>query len=89
MHRRFSVISQRVSRNARKVYFWMNRGVSRAGAWCHKTVDLLDVTLCASFSLITSGVYMLWGTGWACIVLGTLLLLLILVGLPSFRKDTP
>lgn len=52
-----------------------------------KTIDLLDVVLCASFSLITSGVYMLWGKGWSCITLGALLLLLVVIGIPVKQKS--
>lgn len=52
-----------------------------------KTIDLLDVVLCASFSLITSGVYMLWGKGWSCITLGSLLLLLVVIGIPVKQKS--
>lgn len=52
-----------------------------------KTIDLLDVVLCASFSLITSGVYMIWGKGWSCITLGSLLLLLVVIGIPVKQKS--
>jgi hypothetical protein len=49
------------------------------------TFDLLDVVIFAACSLITVGVSLLWGAGWACLALGSLLLSLVLLGLPGSR----
>jgi hypothetical protein len=48
-----------------------------------QAIDLLDLTLLAAFSLITTGVYLLWGNGWATLTLGLLLLGLVLFGVPT------
>lgn len=73
---------RQVRRNVSNLYFSVTRGIYWILVWLHKTFDLLDVVLCSAFLLITSGVYMLWGKGWACITLGSLLLLLVVIGLP-------
>lgn len=49
------------------------------------SIDLLDVVLLAALSLITLGVYQLVGSGWACITLGSLLLGLVLIGVPTAK----
>ncbi len=49
------------------------------------SIDLLDVVLLAALSLITFGVYQLVGSGWACVVLGSLLLGLVLIGVPTAK----
>lgn len=49
--------------------------------------DLLDLVLLLSFSLLTTGAYLLWGAGWACMMLGGLLLGLVLVGIPVKPKS--
>ena len=54
-------------------------------ALCH-SIDLLDLVLCVAFLLITTGCGMLWGAGWACLVLGSLLLGLVLVGVPTGKR---
>ena len=54
-------------------------------ALCH-SIDLLDLVLCAAFLLITTGCGMLWGAGWACLILGSLLLGLVLVGVPTGKR---
>lgn len=51
-----------------------------------QAIDLLDLVLFAAFTLITTGSYVLWGSGWACLVLGCLLLGLVLVGVPTQGK---
>lgn len=76
----------RAWRKTIKLYFGIGRGVYLAASWLYRTFDLLDVTVCASFLLITSGVYMLWGKGWSCITLGVLLLALVVIGIPM-RKE--
>lgn len=54
-----------------------------------RAVDLLDVVLLAALSLITSGMYQLVGSGWACIVLGSLLLGLVMIGVPTEKPSAP
>ena len=56
------------------------------GQLCVQTIDLLDLILALSFTLLTSGAYMLWGKGWACIMLGSLLLSLVVIGIPTKQK---
>lgn len=53
-----------------------------------QAIDLLDLTLLAAFSLITTGSYLLWGSGWACVILGCLLLGLVLFGLPHSKSPS-
>lgn len=53
-----------------------------------QAIDLLDLTLLAALSLITTGVYLLWGSGWACVVLGGLLLGLVLIGIPTAKPPS-
>lgn len=53
-----------------------------------QAIDLLDLTLLAAFSLITTGVYLLWGNGWAVLTLGILLLGLVLIGVPSHKPPS-
>lgn len=48
-----------------------------------QAIDLIDLVLLAAFSLITTGSYLLWGSGWACVILGCLLLGLVLLGVPT------
>jgi hypothetical protein len=48
-----------------------------------QTIDLLDLVLLAAFSLITTGSYLLLGSGWACVILGCLLLGLVFIGIPT------
>lgn len=55
--------------------------------WIGQTFDLLDVVLLLAFSLITTGVYLLWGIGWACLILGILFLVLIFLGIPAASKS--
>ncbi len=50
-----------------------------------QAIDLLDVVLFAALALITTGVYQLVGGGWACVVLGGLLLGLVLIGVPTTK----
>lgn len=50
------------------------------------SIELLDIIVCSAFTLLTSGAYMLWGPGWACIMLGSLLLSLIFIGIPIKQK---
>lgn len=50
-----------------------------------QAIDLLDVVLLAALSLITFGVYQLVGSGWACVSLGSLLLGLVLIGVPTAK----
>jgi hypothetical protein len=57
------------------------------GHLCVQTIDLLDIILALSFTLLTSGAYMLWGKGWACIMLGSLLLSLVVIGIPTKQKS--
>lgn len=57
------------------------------GHLCVQTIDLLDIILALSFTLLTSGAYMLWGKGWACIMLGSLLLSLVVIGIPTKHKS--
>lgn len=53
-----------------------------------QAIDLLDVVLCVAFTLITTGCWILWGPGWACLILGVLLLGLVVIGVPA-GKRTP
>lgn len=53
-----------------------------------RAIDLLDLTLLAAFSLITTGVYLLWGNGWATLTLGLLLLGLVLFGVPHSKSPS-
>ena len=48
-----------------------------------QAIDLLDVVLLAALTLITAGTYQLAGSGWACVVLGALLLGLVMIGVPT------
>ncbi len=52
-----------------------------------KAFDLLDGVLVLAFSLLTLGAWLLWGPGWACLMLGGLLLGLVLVGVPTPHKS--
>jgi len=52
-----------------------------------QAVDLLDVVLLAALSLVTSGMYQLVGSGWACVVLGSLLLGLVMFGVPTGKPS--
>jgi hypothetical protein len=54
-----------------------------------QAVDLLDVVLLAALSFITSGMYQLAGSGWACLVLGALLLGLVMIGVPTEKPLAP
>ena len=54
-----------------------------------QSVDLLDVVLLAALSFITSGMYQLAGSGWACVVLGALLLGLVMIGVPTEKPSAP
>ena len=54
-----------------------------------QSVDLLDVVLLAALSFITSGMYQLAGSGWACLVLGALLLGLVMIGVPTEKPSAP
>ncbi len=49
--------------------------------------DLLDVVLLFALGLIAAGAFLLWGSGWACLILGALLLILLVVGIPAGRKS--
>ena len=51
-------------------------------------IDLLDVVLLAALSLIASGIYQLFGIGWACVALGSLLLSLVVIGVPTSKSLT-
>lgn len=51
-----------------------------------QSIDLLDIVLCAAFTLIATGCYVLWGAGWACLVLGVILLVLVLIGVPTGKR---
>lgn len=51
-------------------------------------IDLLDGVLLAALSLITSGVYQLAGGGWACVALGSLLLCLVVIGVPTGKPPS-
>lgn len=53
-----------------------------------RSLSLLDCTLLAALSLITTGSMLLWGSGWACLILGGLLLLLILFGIPAIQPSS-
>lgn len=55
--------------------------------WLQRTFDLLDCVLGAALTLVTTGAYLLWGAGWACLVLGGLLLLLLVFGLPAHKTS--
>lgn len=46
------------------------------------SIDLLDLVIFLSFALLTTGAYILWGAGWACMMLGSLLLGLVVLGIP-------
>ena len=50
------------------------------------SIDLLDVVLLAALSLIASGIYQLCGIGWACVTLGSLLLSLVVIGVPTGKS---
>lgn len=52
-----------------------------------QSIDLLDLVLCAAFTLIAIGCFVLWGAGWACLALGVLLLVLVLVGVPAGKHS--
>lgn len=52
------------------------------------SLDLLDHVIILSFSLLTTGSYLLWGTGWACMMLGGLLLGLVVIGIPVKAKSS-
>lgn len=55
--------------------------------WLRRTFDLLDCVLGTALTLVTTGAYLLWGAGWACLVLGGLLLLLLVLGLPAQKTS--
>lgn len=67
------------------IFKFMTPWLWRTWTRCAETVDLLDIVLCAVFGLITAGCWLLWGLGWACLVLGVLLLSLVLMGLPAYQ----
>lgn len=54
----------------------------------YQEIDLLDLTLLAALSLVTTGVYLLWGNGWATLTLGLLLLGLVLIGVPTAKPPS-
>lgn len=62
--------------------------MTRIGTALWQSIDLLDLTLLAAFSLITMGSYILWGSGWACLILGCLLIGLVLVGVPTGKTSS-
>lgn len=51
-----------------------------------QTIELLDVVVLLALALIFAGTYILWGTGWALLALGSLLLLLVFIGIPIRAK---
>lgn len=51
-------------------------------------INLLDVVLLAALTLIASGIYQLAGIGWACVALGSLLLSLVVIGVPTGKTAT-
>ena len=67
------------------IFKFMTPWLGRIWIFCAETVDLLDLVLCAAFGLITAGSWLLWGLGWASLVLGVLLLSLVLMGLPTYQ----
>ena len=52
-----------------------------------QAIDLLDMVLLTALTLITTGVYQLAGSGWACVVLGALLLGLVMIGVPTGKPS--
>lgn len=63
------------------------RQLSPVVAAVRASIDLLDVILLSALALITIGAALLWGAGTACLVLGSLLLGMIVFGVPSAGKS--
>jgi len=82
---RYSMMSH-AARSVREFRKHMQRLIPVV-AFVRESIDLLDVVLLSALTLITIGTMILWGGGAACLVLGSLLLGMIVFGIPVARKE--
>lgn len=55
-------------------------------AFVADSIDLLDLATLFGLTLVTLGSAMIWDAGVACLVLGSLLLVMIFLGIPTPRR---